>query len=221
MMVDTTWTQEYAARWASGLIQSCLFRGGVCYTVLRCVTLCYAHSQDLEVKHSDEESCPHEKMPPTVSIQTTIAQLALPLRLPPCPGPLDLPLLLPTPPYPLPTTTSPYPLPPTYPLPTTTSHYPLPPTHYPLPLPPTLPPPHALPHSPWNLSLNWFNNDNKLGGGDSILTNGYSAVTDYLTGLVTKNGGKVLTNHPVTRVKWDSKGDVTVRVIPASKSSCQ
>lgn len=65
--------------------------------------------------------------------------------------------------------------------------------------------------SPPNLSLNWFDNDEELAGGDTILTAGYNQVTNYLQSQLTSRGGRVVLNAPVTAVAT-SANSVTVRV---------
>jgi monoamine oxidase len=60
------------------------------------------------------------------------------------------------------------------------------------------------------LSLNWFDNDKELPGGDSIIAQGYKSVPDYLYALLTAKGGKVLLSKQVTRVEY-SGSSVTVK----------
>jgi monoamine oxidase len=64
--------------------------------------------------------------------------------------------------------------------------------------------------SPGKLSLNWFDDDKELNGGDSIIAQGYKSVPDYLYALLTAKGGKVLLSKQVTRVEY-SGSSVTVK----------
>lgn len=64
--------------------------------------------------------------------------------------------------------------------------------------------------SPSKLSLNWFDNDKALTGGDSILTGGYKQVVDYLASQLAAKGGRVVLSAPVARVAYDASSRVTV-----------
>jgi hypothetical protein len=79
-------------------------------------------------------------------------------------------------------------------------------THAP-PLPARTPP---RPASPSKLSLNFFDNDRALKGGDSIIAKGYDAVPKLLEAMLASKKGRVLTGTPVTAVEYTPQG-VTVR----------
>ncbi|KIZ02715.1 hypothetical protein MNEG_5246 [Monoraphidium neglectum] len=59
---------------------------------------------------------------------------------------------------------------------------------------------------PAKLSLNWFDDDDEMAGGDSIVAQGYSAVVDYLVGVVKSKGGKIALGAPVTAITYNSGG---------------
>ena len=73
--------------------------------------------------------------------------------------------------------------------------------------------------SPSRMSLNWFDNGADLPGGDTIMANGYNQLPDYLYGLLTAKGGRVVLNAPVTAVTYGPSG-VTVRLGALARTRC-
>lgn len=67
--------------------------------------------------------------------------------------------------------------------------------------------------SPASLSLNWFDNDKELSGGDTILKGGYSQVVQHLHDQLTARGGRVVLNAPVASVAYSAAQRVTVRTV--------
>lgn len=69
--------------------------------------------------------------------------------------------------------------------------------------------------SPSKLSLNYFDSDSKLDGGDSIIAKGYVTLVNLLKGAIEAKGGKILLSQPVTAISYDDKG-VTVTTTKGS-----
>jgi energy-coupling factor transporter ATP-binding protein EcfA2 len=84
-------------------------------------------------------------------------------------------------------------------------------------------PPARPPKSPSKLSLNYFDNERSLRGGDSIIASGYSTLINHLQSILTSNKGRVLLSSPVTAVDYTPSG-VTVsgaRALLAAMTSTQ
>lgn len=73
--------------------------------------------------------------------------------------------------------------------------------------------------SPDKLSLNWFDNDKPLSGGDSVLKNGFRQVVDHLQSQFVAAGGKVALNATVTLVETASSPAQRVKVTAADGRS--